>query len=397
VLQVLTAYARECERAGVRIPRWREYTGCRHVVPFKYSGEHFQSGETGGQTAQANAAHNEVLSLDAEGVEQLDDYEVEEEQELDTTRLGLRRRDPAGSRAHGGTVGAALPAHRPTHILAAAISTSTAQEGLLPEPAAGRRRTLNEEKTGGGGGDPPAVDVRSHRRRQQRMRRLKRQKKKKEKKRKREKIGSTLMQGRGSNRNPPVADEMSGATIGTFNGVLVQRITTSGGGGGHSGEDGGTVRNKLRWGSRSRGDDSPPPFELLLSADDDDPKQRSGEEEEEDDDDEEQEDDEPDDERHSFLDPGGTAGGGGGGTAGLGYNATSAVQLQRTKTELSDKMAGAGRGKAGRTPIPLLDSGEVISQRRFRRRRSESLSSDVANRRNWKRRRQSSPAAASEG
>ena len=35
--QVLTAYARECERAGVRIPSWREETGCRNDdVPHGY-------------------------------------------------------------------------------------------------------------------------------------------------------------------------------------------------------------------------------------------------------------------------------------------------------------------------------------------------------------------------
>ena len=59
ILQVLTAYARECERAGVRIPNWRDATGCKNIVPFKYSGENLHSGET----SQPNATLNEVLDL----------------------------------------------------------------------------------------------------------------------------------------------------------------------------------------------------------------------------------------------------------------------------------------------------------------------------------------------
>ena len=58
---MLTAYARECERAGVRITRWRESTGCRNVKPFKYSGEH--SGETSA-TSDTNATLNEVITHD---------------------------------------------------------------------------------------------------------------------------------------------------------------------------------------------------------------------------------------------------------------------------------------------------------------------------------------------
>ena len=54
---MLTAYARECERAGVRIPNWREHTGCKNIVQFKYSGENIHSGES----SHPNATLNEVL------------------------------------------------------------------------------------------------------------------------------------------------------------------------------------------------------------------------------------------------------------------------------------------------------------------------------------------------
>jgi len=70
--EVLTAYARECERAGVRITRWREYTGCRNVKPFKYSGEH--SGETSA-TSDTNATMNEVLVHDGGASEVFDDID----------------------------------------------------------------------------------------------------------------------------------------------------------------------------------------------------------------------------------------------------------------------------------------------------------------------------------
>ena len=81
-LQVLTAYARECERAGIRVNKWREATGCRNVKPFKYSGEH-SSPE---HSAEMNStAYNEVIT-DIEGLEEFD--EVEEEP-LDVRRLHL--------------------------------------------------------------------------------------------------------------------------------------------------------------------------------------------------------------------------------------------------------------------------------------------------------------------
>jgi hypothetical protein len=36
--EVLTAYARECERAGFMVHNWRDSTGCKNVSSFKYSG-----------------------------------------------------------------------------------------------------------------------------------------------------------------------------------------------------------------------------------------------------------------------------------------------------------------------------------------------------------------------
>ncbi len=38
--EVLTAYARECERAGVLVYNWREATGCKNITSYKYSQRH---------------------------------------------------------------------------------------------------------------------------------------------------------------------------------------------------------------------------------------------------------------------------------------------------------------------------------------------------------------------
>ena len=83
---MLTAYARECERAGVRVASWREMTSCRHVRPFKYSAEHLASLENS-VTLDNNATFNEVLKineLNVGGVEEYDDYEAE----LDISMVG---------------------------------------------------------------------------------------------------------------------------------------------------------------------------------------------------------------------------------------------------------------------------------------------------------------------
>ena len=66
-LQVLTAYARECERAGIRVAGWREATGCTHVKPFKYSAEH--ASLEASDTADTRAPYNEVLADTGAGAE----------------------------------------------------------------------------------------------------------------------------------------------------------------------------------------------------------------------------------------------------------------------------------------------------------------------------------------
>lgn len=124
-LQVLTAYARECERAGIRVNKWREATGCRNVKPFKYSGEH-SSPE---HSAEMNTtAYNEVMT-DLEGLEEFD--EVEEEP-LDVRRLHLP----------------ALPAYRYNAEMAplTAPPPDQVREGAREEGRGKRRRDKQKRK-----------------------------------------------------------------------------------------------------------------------------------------------------------------------------------------------------------------------------------------------------------
>ena len=46
----------------MRIPHWREDTGCRNVKPFKYSGEHFSGETSASASSHLNATLNEVLT-----------------------------------------------------------------------------------------------------------------------------------------------------------------------------------------------------------------------------------------------------------------------------------------------------------------------------------------------
>lgn len=64
--EVLTAYARECERSGVMVYNWREATNCKNVSSFKYSDRHhlnevlqkdfpvFENSEKIGQNSTSN-------------------------------------------------------------------------------------------------------------------------------------------------------------------------------------------------------------------------------------------------------------------------------------------------------------------------------------------------------
>ena len=57
--EVLTAYARECERAGTLVHNWREATGCLNVTSYRWNGKHFFRNHS--EKPDRKAAANDVL------------------------------------------------------------------------------------------------------------------------------------------------------------------------------------------------------------------------------------------------------------------------------------------------------------------------------------------------
>ena len=209
LFQVLTAYARECERAGVRIPRWRDATGCKHVVPFKYSGEHFGSSEQSA-SSHVNATANEVLNHgELDGGEVFDDLE-------DNTVLDL------------GGIGEIQPAYR-------------APTPPPPPPPPSRKPRRQGES-----------DAKKRKRRQRRQRRLERKREKERKRRDKER--RRLEEGRGSRTRE---------LLGSMNGLTLKRVSVEGREG----------KKKLRWKQDSNKESFRPPFELFLRSDDEQEEQ----------------------------------------------------------------------------------------------------------------------------
>ena len=73
----------------MRIPHWREDTGCRNVKPFKYSGEHFSGETSASASSHLNATLNEVITSYevGGGGEVLDRKEDPREESLDLSSL----------------------------------------------------------------------------------------------------------------------------------------------------------------------------------------------------------------------------------------------------------------------------------------------------------------------
>lgn len=202
--EVLTAYARECERAGIRVTKWREETGCRNVKPFKYSGEHM-SGETSA-TSDANATLNEVITHGGGASEVLDDF-------YEPLNLSSLR--------------TALPAYRPP----ADMAMVRAEKKKTNEKEMRRReKQLKQQK-------------RKERKRQRRLN-------KKRLEREKPKVGRGMVvrnskkEYSNRKRNP----------IGSYNGFTVEKIS------------GGGFKKRLKWGGKRRGHAKPPPFDMLLSS-----------------------------------------------------------------------------------------------------------------------------------
>jgi len=200
--EVLTAYARECERAGIRIPKWREDTGCRNVKPFKYSGEHL-SGETSA-TSDTNATFNEVFTQVGGASEVFD--EVEEPLDFSAIRS-------INSKNHQ-------------------------QMGKLDLKKTSSREGKKKEKQN---------------RQKQKLKRKERKRQRRLKKRlgnEKSKAGRRLV----VRNNKKEYSSRRRDSIGSFHGFLVEKIS------------GGGSKKRLKWGGKKKGDSKPPPFDILLSS-----------------------------------------------------------------------------------------------------------------------------------
>ena len=84
----------------MRIPSWREETGCRNVKPFKYSGEHFSGETSASASSHLNATLNEVITSYevGGGGEVLDQREREESLDLSSLRSLPAYRQKPGPR-----------------------------------------------------------------------------------------------------------------------------------------------------------------------------------------------------------------------------------------------------------------------------------------------------------
>ena len=69
--EVLTAYARECERAGVIVHNWRQETGCLNVTSFTFGGNGNDNGNGNGNRVHGDVIGNEVGGVDGLSISSL--------------------------------------------------------------------------------------------------------------------------------------------------------------------------------------------------------------------------------------------------------------------------------------------------------------------------------------
>lgn len=203
MFQVLTAYARECERAGIRVSTWREQTGCRNVKPFKYSGEH-ASGETSA-TSDVNATLNEVIT-DLDGLEEFDDYDAP----LDVNNIYM-----------------SLPAFRYNSEMAPLTAT----------PSTTTTTTINV--------------MEKHRKSEAEKRKEKHFKSQRRRERRR-KLKNKSHKDKTNVRKPK--HQFNRDSLGSYKGFTVEKVSNGG------------SRKRLKWGGKKKGNLKPPPFDMLLSS-----------------------------------------------------------------------------------------------------------------------------------
>ena len=214
LLKVLTAYARECERAGVRVTKWREATGCRNVKPFKYSGEHISTESTEISDDENRTTVNDVMNYidNIDGIEEYDDVK----EPLDMSKL----------------TSSALPAFRYKSEINDYQSTqplSATSTSVMPEDTTSGNKKRKKEKN---------KKSKSQRKRERRRRRRKKEKEKR---------------GRDRNKNKFVRKNHKDP-ITNYRGFTIETISNGG------------SKKRLKWGANKKGSFKPPPFDMLLTS-----------------------------------------------------------------------------------------------------------------------------------
>jgi hypothetical protein len=228
--EVLTAYARECERAGYMVHNWREPTGCKNVTSFRYSGTNQISREDSDDDNDIESSNRNDVLLSTDAVEEI-----------------------SKNKFVSADVGDFLPACSPNTAVHCTPDIDIQEQERRP-----RKKEINRKK---GPKDKQSKQERREKRRKERKekqrqkKRQERMKKKRERrrlKRLREKERrESLKQNR--KKNKQLLEEEEEETE-EYEGVSVTQVL---------GEDGDTKR-KLSWTKFERG--KPPPFEFLLNS-----------------------------------------------------------------------------------------------------------------------------------
>ena len=231
--EVLTAYARECERAGFMVHNWRESTGCKNVTSFRYSG-------TSNHLSKEDDDDDNDVDVDVDKNDVLPMTDVDE--------LASTKFVPTG-------LGDFLPA----------CSPDTADH-CQPEASLEEEVVVKKKENKNGKKKKARQELREKRRKERKEKRrekkkMERQKKRQERRRMRQlekerKDRKRKNRNQNRNRRPEPDDDDDDVDDIDFDNVNVKvtRVKT----------DGGSGRRKLSWAKYEKG--KPPPFEFLLSS-----------------------------------------------------------------------------------------------------------------------------------
>ena len=235
--EVLTAYARECERAGFMVHDWRDPTGCQNVTSFRYSGT------------------NQISREDSDD----DDNDVESSNKNEVLMLSSNLEELPPSKFVPTDLGDFLPACSPDNAehCEPSVNNFGGEDNVKSEL---KKKPKKKPKL--------TKEERREKRRKEKQRQKKREERLKKKERRRlkrlrEKERRERLKKNRKNKNKKFVDdeddedyddETEDEDEDEYHGVVVQQV---------QGDD-GDRRRKLSWAKFERG--KPPPFEFLLTS-----------------------------------------------------------------------------------------------------------------------------------